>query len=103
MRCPRKQKRHGRLAAADRDLIIKAQQGQPECKAPDNKVPATAEGDATNLAASIAESIEWRHAATVQTKLKTIFQKPLARPGQSKCMRKSASKADGDGVPGGRG
>src|SRR5256885_1087243 len=42
LRRPRKQKRHGRLAAADRDLIIKAQQSQPECKAPDNKVPIIA-------------------------------------------------------------
>jgi hypothetical protein len=102
LRCPRKQKRHGRLAAADRDLIIEAQQGQLERKALKNKVSIIAEEDATNLAASIAESIDWRQAAAVQTELKTIFQEPLARPSQPKCRRKSvSSKVDGDAVPGG--
>lgn len=53
-----KQKRHGRLAAADRDLILEAQQGRPAHEPPKDKAARTAKPDATNLVGKLAKAID---------------------------------------------
>jgi hypothetical protein len=91
LRRPRKQKRHGRLAVADRDLIFEAQQGPGGRKPLNNTAPSIVEEDAINLAASIVESIDGRQAVAAQNELKKIFQGPLVKSGQPECGRKSVS------------
>jgi hypothetical protein len=84
MQCPypRKQKRHGKLAAAGRNLIFEAQKGQkdrPRCWPPTDNASSIAKADAINLAAKIAERADWRQAAEVRNELKKIWQEPLAK------------------------
>jgi hypothetical protein len=101
VRHPRKQKRHGRLGAADRDLIFEAQQGGLAHKPPKDKASRIAKADAIDMAASIAMKIDWRQAVAVHNKLQTMCKEPIARFERPDSGRKSvSSKMDGDTPPG---
>jgi hypothetical protein len=93
----RKQKRHGRLAAADRDLIFAAQQGGLAHKPPKKKAPRIAKADAVNLIATIAERVDWRRAVAVQQELQAMSNEPVAKSDMLESGRKSVlPKMDGD-------
>ena len=53
-RQPRKRKRHGKLAPADRDLLLEAQQGRLPQKRPKNKAPRIATAATIDLVACVA-------------------------------------------------
>jgi hypothetical protein len=87
----RQQKRHGRLVAADRDLISEAQRGGLAHKPPKHKASRIAKADAINLVTSIAKKIDWKQAVEVQNELKTFCDEPLAKSDKPKSRKRSAS------------
>jgi hypothetical protein len=101
VRHARKLKRHGKLAAADRDLILEAQRGGLTHKPPKDKASRIAKADAINLVSAIAKKIDWRQAVEVQNELKTFCDEPLAKSDKPESRKWSAStKMDGDALPG---
>jgi hypothetical protein len=87
----RKRKKHGKLAAADRDLLCEAQRGGPAHKLPKNKAPRMCKEDAFDLLARVAENIDWRRAVAIQHELQTTCKKPLTEFGDTNSGRKSES------------
>src|SRR5271155_2428336 len=93
---PRKQKRHGKLAAADRDLLFEAQRGGLVHKLPKNKAPRICKEDAIDLLARVAENIDWRRAVAVQHELQTTCKEQLTEFGDTNRGRKSESSTMGE-------
>jgi hypothetical protein len=93
---PRKQKRHGKLAAADRDLLFEAQKGGLAHKLPKNKAPRICKEDAIDLLARVAENIDWRRAVAVQHELQTTCKELLTEFGDTNRGRKSESSTMGE-------
>ena len=78
----RKQKRHGKLAAADRDLLREARPGELPHKPPKKKASKIATTDAVDLVASMAEKIDWRQAVAAQHDLQTMTQELFTKSEQ---------------------
>jgi hypothetical protein len=93
---PRKQKRHGKLAAADRDLLFEAQRGGLAHKLPKNKAPRICKEDAIDLLARVAENIDWRRAVAVQHELQTRCKERLTEFGDTNRRRTSESSTMGE-------
>jgi hypothetical protein len=96
MRHPRKQKRHGKLAAADRDLLFEAQRGGLAHKLPKNKAPRICKEDAIDLLARVAENIDWRRAVAVQHELQTTCKELLTEFGDTNSGKESESPTMGE-------
>jgi hypothetical protein len=88
---PRKRKKHGKLAAADRDLLFEAQRGGLAHKLPKNKAPRMCKEDVIDLLARVAENIDWRRAVAVQHELQTTCKELLTEFGDMNSGRKSES------------
>lgn len=91
----RKQKRHGKLAAADRDLLFEAQRSELVHKPPKNNTPRISE-DAIELLARAAENIDWECAVADQHELQTTCKELLAESGDTNNGRKSESSTVGE-------
>jgi hypothetical protein len=91
---PRKQKRHGKLAAADRDILFEAQRGELVHKLPKNSTPRISE-DAIELLARAVENIGWRCAVADQHELQTTCKELLAESGDTNNGRKGESSTAG--------
>jgi hypothetical protein len=93
---PRKQKRHGKLAAADRDLLFEAQRGGLVHKLSKNEAPRICEEDAIDLLARVAENIDWRRAVAAQHELQTTCKELLTEFEDTNSGRKSESPTMGE-------
>lgn len=90
-----KQKRHGKLAAADRDLLFEAQRGRLAFKPPKNNTQRISKEDAIKLWQG-CENIDWRCVVADQHGLQTTYKELLAESGDTNNGRKSESLMVGE-------
>ena len=89
----RKQKRHGKLAPADRDLLREARPGGLPHKPRKKKALRIATTDAVDLVAGIAEKIDWRQAVAAQHDLQTTTQELVTKSKQVRSGMLSGSSS----------